>query len=127
LSTASRLTWVVLLAHPGEGVEQVADRLRQLAALIGREAFRKVEAGEPAPADHVEHQHAMVGDHRPPGFADDCRVLDAGLVADFPDVENDVVGIFLEPVVDAGAEVGLGPVVVDPEAAPDVDVLEPRA
>jgi hypothetical protein len=51
-------------------------------------------------------------------------VIDAGLIADFLDVEDDVVGVFLDAVVDGGFEIGLGAVVVDAQAAADVDELE---
>ena len=69
----------------------------------------------------------MIGDHGAAGFADDRRVIDAGLVADFLDVVDDVVGVFLEAVVDRGLEVGFGAVVIDAQAAADVDVLKPGA
>src|SRR6185437_5914014 len=54
-------------------------------------------------------------------------MFNATLIADFLDVEDNVVGIFLEAVVDAGAEVGLGPVVIDAQAAADVDVFQTGA
>ena len=117
-----------VLVHAAVGVEEVDDRARAVRARSSGVRVRgEVEALEAAPAEHVEDQHAVVGDHGPAGFADDRGVLDARLVADFLDVEDDVVGVFLKAVVDAGAEVGLGAVVVDAEAAADVDVLEARA
>ena len=65
--------------------------------------------------------------HRPAGFGEDGGVCDAGLVADFLHVEDDVVGVFLEAVVDGGFEVGLGAVVVNTESAADVDHSEAGA
>src|SRR4051812_34000163 len=47
-----------------------------------------------------------------------------GLVADFLDVENDVVCVFLKAVVDRGFEVGFRAVVIDAQAAADIDILE---
>ena len=49
---------------------------------------------------------------------------DADLVADALDAEDDVVGVFLERVVDRRFEVGLAAVVVDAESAADVEVLD---
>ena len=51
-------------------------------------------------------------------------MLDAGIVAHRLDVVDDVVGVLLERVVDARLEIGLRAVVVDAEAAADVEVLE---
>ena len=50
----------------------------------------------------------------------------AGLVAHALDVIDDVVGVFLQRVVDARLEVGLRAVVVDAQAAADVQVLQTR-
>ena len=54
-------------------------------------------------------------------------MLHARLVAHGLDVVDDVVGVFLERVVDARLEVGLRAVVVHAQAAADVEVLEPGA
>ena len=51
----------------------------------------------------------------------------AGLVADALDAEDHVVGVFLQRVVDRRLEVGLRAVVVDAEAAADVEVLDAGA
>ena len=50
-----------------------------------------------------------------------------GFVADALDVIDDVVGVFLQRVVDARFEIGLRAVVVDAQAAADVQVIQPRA
>ena len=49
------------------------------------------------------------------------------LVADVLDVINDVVGVLLQRVIDAGFEVGLRAVVVDAQPAADVENFKPRA
>ena len=72
-------------------------------------------------------EHAVVGDDRAAALRHDRRMLHAGVVADRLDVVDDVVGVFLERVVDARLEVGLRAVVVDAEAAADVQILEPGA
>ena len=51
----------------------------------------------------------------------------ARFVADRLDVVDDVVGVFLQRVVDARLEVGLRAVVVDAQAAADVEVFQPGA
>ena len=52
-----------------------------------------VEVGN---AEHVEDEHAVVGDHGPARLGEDRRVRDLGLVADVLDAEDDVVGVFLQ-------------------------------
>ncbi len=54
-----------------------------------------------------------------------CGTL--GLVADALDAEDDVVGVFLQGVVDRRLEIGLRAVVVDAEAAADVEVANAGA
>jgi hypothetical protein len=74
--------------------------------------------------EDVEHQHAVMRHNRPPALRHDGRVRNLRLVAHRLDMVDDVVGVLLEGVVDAGLEVGLRTVVVDAEAAADVQVLE---
>ena len=57
-------------------------------------------------------------------LGDDVRAFDSGLVADVFDLIDDVVGILLDGVVDAGEVARLGTVVVDPQAATDVDGVQ---
>ncbi len=87
--------------------------------------MRDVVLAQAGHAQHVEHQHAVVGDDRPAALGEDRRMRHLGVVADALDVEDDVVGVFLERVVDARLEVGLRAVVVDAQAAADVEVLQP--
>ena len=51
----------------------------------------------------------------------------AALVADALDAEDDIVGVFLESVIDRGFEIGLRAVVVDAQAAADIQKLEAGA
>ena len=69
----------------------------------------------------------MIRDDRAAALRHDRRVRHSGVVAHALDVIDDVVGVFLERVVGARLEVGLRAVVVDAQAAADVEVLEPRA
>ena len=82
------------------------------------------EAGD---AEHVEHEHAVVGDDGAAALGHDRRVRNARLVAHGLDVVDDVVGVLLERVVHARFEVRLRAVVVDAQAAADVEVLKPGA
>src|SRR5262249_51115588 len=65
--------------------------------------------------------------HGRTGFGNDGGVGHAGLVADALDAEHHVVGVFLQGVVDRRLEVGLRAVVVDAQAAADVQVADPGA
>ena len=69
----------------------------------------------------------MVRDHPAPGFGDDVGVRDARAVAGFLNRRDDVVRVFLHGVVLRAVEVGLRAVVVDAEAAADVEQARPRA
>ena len=50
-----------------------------------------------------------------------------GAVAHILDVIDDVVGVFLQGVVDARLEIGLRTIVVDAQPTADVQVLQPGA
>ncbi len=50
-----------------------------------------------------------------------------GFVAHVLDMIDDVVGVFLQRVIDAGFEIGLRAVVIDAQAAADVQVFQPGA
>ena len=103
------------------GLQQVDDRL---LGLVRRNRLRDLLLPEGGNAEHVEDEHAVIRDDRPTALRHDRRMLHAGVVAHCLDVVDDVVGVFLERVIDARFEVGLRPVVVDPEAAADVEVLQ---
>ena len=74
-------------------------------------------------AERIEDEHAVVRGDRAARFADDHRVLDVARVADARDAVHDVARVFVERVVHRGFVVGAAAVVVDAEAAADVDVL----
>ena len=104
-------------------VHQLLHRRRELFRLL--EGL--LEVGHQALGVGVEdvgHQHRIVGNDGPPRFGDDVRAGDPGLVADVLHLVDDVVGVLLDGVVDAGEVARLGAVVVDPEAAADVHVFE---
>ncbi len=75
-------------------------------------------------AEYVEDQHRVVRDHRTAGLGDDVGVWKPGVVTRLLDERDDVVGVLLHRVVHRRVEVGLRPVVVDAEAAADVE--DPR-
>ena len=89
-------------------------------------SWGRLVVAQPGDAEHVEDEHAVVGDDRPAALRDDRRMRHACLVADGLDVIDDVVGVLLQRVVDARFEVGLRTVVVDAQSAADVEVLEAR-
>ena len=64
---------------------------------------------------------------RPAGFADQHRMLDARVIADFHHLEDDVVGVLLQRVVHRGAEVRLAAVVIHGQAAADVEKFQAGA
>ena len=57
-------------------------------------------------------------------FADDVRVRHLLRVANVADVINHVVGVFLQGVIGRAVERGPAAVVIDTEAAADVDVFD---
>ena len=70
----------------------------------------------------------MIGGDGAPTFGDDGGMRRLSLVAHALRVIDDVVGEFLEGVVDAGLEeIGLRAIVIDAEAAAHVQVLEAGA
>ena len=78
-------------------------------------------------AQYVEHEHAVIGGDGAPALGDDCRMRDSYFVAHVLNVIDDIVGVFLQRIVHAGFEVGLGPVVVDAQPAADVQVAQAGA
>ena len=106
-------------------------RCRAGCARPGRR--RRAASRAPCPTSNsptprmFDDQHRVVGDHRPARLGDDGRVRHAGGVADLLQAEHDVVGVLLHGVVHRRGEVGLRAVVVDAQAAADVEVLQRRA
>ena len=56
---------------------------------------------------HTEDQHTVVSDHRPAALRNDCRVIDASIVADVLHMRDDVIGIFLQTIIYTRFKVGL--------------------
>ena len=81
---------------------------------------------ESAHAQHVEHQHAMIGGDGPPAFGNDGGVRYLSFVANVLDVIDHIVSVFLQRVIDAGFEIGLRAVVIDAEPAANVEVFQAR-
>ena len=113
----------VLAADLAVGLAQVRDHAaaRRSAAARGRCG---VELGD---AEDVDDEHRVVRDDRAARLDDDVRVRHAVGVAHLLDRVDDVVRVLLHRVVHRRREVGLRAVVVDAEAAADVEVLERRA
>ena len=78
-------------------------------------------------AQHVHHQHGVVGHGGPAGLRDDGRVRHALRVADLHDAGDDVVRVLLEGVVERRGEVRLRAVVVHAQAAAHVQEAQRRA
>ena len=105
------------------GFLQVDERLLGVGGRLGGH----VGFAHAGHAQHVEHQHAVIGGDGAPAFGDDGGVRHVDFVAHALHVIDDVVGVFLQRVVDAGFEIGLRAVVIDAQAAAHVQVLQARA
>ena len=105
-----------------EGFHQVVQRLLG----IGRRLDQLAVAPLLRHSQHAEDQHAVVGDHGPPALRNDRRVRNPRLIAGVLHVVDDVVGVFLQAVIHARLEVRLRAVVIHPQAAAHVEILEPR-
>ena len=82
---------------------------------------------ESAHAQYVEYQHAVIGGDGAPAFGHDGGMRHFGFVADILDVIHNVVRVFLQRVVHAGFEIGLRAVVIDAQAAANVEIFQPGA
>ena len=78
-------------------------------------------------AEHLDDQHAVVGDDGPAALADDVRVRHLLRVADVGDVINDVVGVFLQRVVGRTVEGRPAAVVIHAQPAAHVEVFDGEA
>ena len=105
------------------GLDQVDERLLPFGVRRDRHLL-VAEAGDP---QHVEHEHAVIGDDGAPALGHDGRMGNARLVAHRLNVVDDVVGVLLERVVHARLEVRLRAVVVNAQTAPDIQVLQTGA
>ena len=105
------------------GLLQIDQRLLGILRDLRRE-FVVAEAGH---AQNVEHQHAVIRGDGAPAFGNDGGMRHFGFVAHVLDVIDDVVGVFLQRVIDARFEIGLRAVVIDAQAAADVQIFQARA
>ncbi len=113
----------ILGAHGAEGFLQVDERLLGVRGRL----LRHIRFAHSSHAQNVEHQHAVVGGDGAAAFRDDGGMRHADLVADVLHVVDDVVGVLLQRVVDARFEISLRSVVIDAEAAADIQILEAAA
>ncbi len=113
------------VAH-GQGLEGLDHVFELGRATLGQPLGQRVglEAGD---VEDVEQQDRVVGHQGPARFGDDDRVGDVVLVERGHHRLDDVRAVFLEGVVAAGQEVGLGAVVVHCQAAAEVEVFDLRA
>ena len=78
-------------------------------------------------AQHVEHQHAVIGGDGAPALGDDGGVRHVDFVAHALHVIDDVVGVFLQGVVHARFEIRLRAVVIDAQAAAHIQIVQAGA
>src|SRR5579872_209637 len=78
-------------------------------------------------AERLHDQHGVMRNDRPAGFRHDVRMRHALVVADVHDVVDDVGRVFLDRVIHRGVERGSRAVVVDGQAAADIEVLQRMA
>jgi hypothetical protein len=98
------------------------DLVLDLGLVLVAEGFALVDALE-----DLDDEQGVRGDDGAAGLADNVRHVDVGGRADLADVEDHVAGVFLHRVVHRGLEVRARAVVVDAEAAADVEVAHGEA
>src|SRR5271156_4784187 len=96
-----------------------------LVVLLG--ATGDLELVELRGPQDVEHQQAMLRGDSAPRLADDHRVRYVARIADALDTVHHVARVLVQGVVHRRFVVGTAAVVVDAEAAADVDELQARA
>ena len=90
-------------------------------AMVIRRGLGRVLEVDVVHAQRVEDQHGLIRRDRPAAFTDDGGWLDASLFARFLNARDDVVSVLFEIVVHGAAEIGFRSVVVDGQAATDVE------
>ena len=73
---------------------------------------------------HVEDKNGMMRGHSPARLGDDVRVWQVFCLADFQQVIDHIVGIFLHRIIGAGCESGPRPVIVDTQSTANIYVLD---
>ena len=111
----------ILTGESAQGVAEVEQRLLGIFGNVGGD-LAIAEAGY---TQDVEQKNAVIRGDGTAAFRNDGRVRDLGFVTDILNVVHHVVGVLLQCIVDAGFEVGLRAVVVDPQSAAHVHVAEP--
>ncbi len=101
-------------------IENVADQLVIFLRHLDLEFRRGFLDG----AERFHDQDRMMRHNRAPAFAHDRRMRDAFGIADVHDVPDDVVRVFLEGIIRGAVEIAARSVVIDPEAAADIQVTE---
>ncbi len=74
--------------------------------------------------EDIGHQHRIVGHRGPARFGDDVGTFYAGFLADVLDLVDHVVGVLFHRVIDAGKVAGLGAVIIHPQTATNIEVLD---
>ena len=113
----------VLAAQPAQCLLQIDERLLDVLGDL-RQGVVIAETGD---AQHVEDEHAMIGGYGAAALRHDGGVRYLGFIAHALDVVDNVVGVFLQSVVDTRFEVGLRPVVIDSQSSAHVHVAKTRA
>ena len=112
-----------MLVDVRKDVHQVLREVVRVLRDLVRDGDR-VEAGD---VEDVEEQDGGVRDGGASGLGDDVRVRDVRLGEQFADGLDDVDAVFVDGVVAAVLVVRVGAVVVDGEAAAEVEVAHRRA
>ena len=106
------------------GFEKIDDRLLGFLRLDG---LGDLFLSERRDTQHVEDEHAVVRHDRTAALGNDRRMLDTCIVAHRLNVVDDVVRILFQRVIHARFKVGLRTIVIDAQAASNIQVLEAGA
>src|SRR5690349_17765209 len=78
-------------------------------------------------AEHFHDENAVVRDDGTSALTDDVRVVDLLRVADVTDVINDIVRVFLQGVIGRAVERRPAAVIIDTQAAANINVFDGKA
>ncbi|MNQ67247.1 hypothetical protein D3C85_817630 [compost metagenome] len=106
--------------------EQVDQRLQRLR-LLQRRIERRHAVVVALDVGDLHHQHGVVGGHRPAALGEDVRVRQLLAVAELLEHVDHGGGVVVHVVVDRAGVARVGAVVVDAQAAADVDVVDRQA
>src|SRR5947208_67507 len=102
-------------------LKQVSQGLFGIFGDTGRQIFLP----KAAHSQNVEDEHTMISRYGTTALTDDVRVRNFGFITDTLDVIDHVARVLLECVVHARFEIGLRAVIIYPEPASDIEILEP--